>query len=109
MLFTQFTGVGFCIYKMLKPKVFRKKKISFLKPSRIQYFDGQPAAQIITSQYHQIGYVVQNRKSRISTMNFCITYTIYLGMGQATFFWAWVCLTVLTVGQFWQPNLGDNF
>ena len=58
---------GVWIYKMFKPKVtlihlFRKKKISFLKSSRNQYFDGQPAAQIITSQYHQIGYVVQNRK-----------------------------------------------
>jgi len=32
MLFTQFTGVGFCVYKMLKPKVtlihlFRKEAI----------------------------------------------------------------------------------
>ena len=52
---------GVCIYKMLKPK-FLEKKISFLKPSRNQYFDGQLAAQIITSQYNQIGYVVQNRK-----------------------------------------------
>ena len=30
-------------------------------------------------------------------------------MGQATYFWAWVCLTDLTVGQFLLPIKGTIF